>query len=157
MANRELATILLIEDEPTDAALVQRAFRKAKILNPVLHLNNGDEALAYLAGVGKYASRIEYPLPALILLDLKMPGMTGLQLLQWMRTNREVRRVPVVVLTNDATPSSVNAAYDLSANSYLVKPGDPNEVARMVEAIQRYWMELNEPPPLVMEAGQDPS
>ena len=150
--DRNLATILLVEDEASDAALVQRAFQKAKILNPVIHLRNGDEALGYLAGVGKYTDRIQHPLPALIMLDLKLPGMTGLQLLQWMRTHRQVRRIPVVVLTQDENPTTINAAYDLGANSYLVKPGDPAEVARLVEAIQRYWMEMNQPPPLVMEA-----
>lgn len=154
MTDRELATILMIEDESTDAALMQRAFEKARVLNPIVHLVNGDEALAYLAGVEKYANRIEYPLPALILLDLKMPGMTGLQLLQWMRTNRDVRRIPVVVLTGDDAPATVNAAYELGANSYLVKPGDPKEIVRLVELIQRYWMELNQPPPLVMQAAE---
>jgi CheY-like chemotaxis protein len=152
MAEQGLATILLVEDETTDATLVQRAFAKAKVMNPIVHLKNGDEALAYLAGVGKYSDRIKHQVPALILLDLKMPGMTGLQLLQWMRTNREVRRIPVVVLTTDEAPSTINAAYDLGANSYLVKPGDPEEVMRLVETVQRYWMELNQQPPLVMGA-----
>src|SRR6201993_78205 len=152
MAERELATIVLVEDEATDATLLRRAFAKAKVMNPIVHLKNGDEALAYLAGVGKYNDRIKHPIPALILLDLKMPGMTGLQLLQWMRTNREVRRIPVVVLTSDEAARTINAAYDLGANSYLVKPGDPEQVARLVETVQRYWMELNQQPPLVMGA-----
>jgi DNA-binding response OmpR family regulator len=88
-----------------------------------------------------------------MLLDLKLPGMSGLQLLQWMRTRADVRRIPVVVLTSDETPATVNAAYDLGANSYLVKPGTAEEVARLVAAIQRYWIELNQPPPLVMGAS----
>lgn len=155
MTDRSLATILLIEDEVWDATLLQQAFQKAKILNPVVHLRNGDEGLGYLAGVGKYSDRIQNPLPALIMLDLKLPGMTGLQLLQWMRTDRQVRRIPVVVLTQDENPTTINAAYDLGANSYLVKPGDPAEIARLVNAIQRYWMELNQPPPLVMGAEGD--
>jgi CheY-like chemotaxis protein len=154
MADRELATILLVEDEPADATLMGRAFERAKVLNPIVHIKNGDDALAYLAGVAKYVNRIEYPLPALILLDLKMPGMTGLQLLQWMRTNRDVRRIPVVVLTGDDSPATVSAAYELGANSYLVKPGNPNEIARLVDTIQRYWIELNQAPPLVMQAAE---
>ena len=154
MSDRALASILLIEDEPADALLMQRGFEKAKVLNPIVHLKTGDDALGYLAGVGKYANRTEHPLPALILLDLKMPGMTGLQLLQWMRTNREVRRIPVVVLTGDDRPSTVKAAYDLGANSFLVKRGDPLEIARMAQGIQQYWIELNRPPPLVMAAGE---
>jgi len=88
----------------------------------------------------------------LILLDLKLPGTTGLQLLQWMRVQPEVGRIPVVVLTSDEDPKTINAAYDLGANSYLVKTGDPQQIAPVVETIQRYWMELNEPPQLVMRA-----
>jgi len=149
-----LRTILLVEDETTDAMLLLRGFQKAEVLNPVVHLTNGDEALAYLAGIREYANRTQYPLPALILLDLKLPGMTGIQLLQWMRVQGEIRRIPVVVLTNDDNPDTIDAAYDLGANSYLVKPGNSADIARMVQAIQRYWVKLNEPPQLVMRAGQ---
>jgi CheY-like chemotaxis protein len=149
-----LRTILLVEDESSDAALLLRGFEKAKVLNPIIHLTNGDEALGYLAGVRQYADRRKYPLPALILLDLKLPGMTGIQLLQWMRVQGEIKRIPVVVLTSNDEPDTINAAYDLGANSYLVKPGNNAEIARMVEAIQRYWVKLNEPPQLVMRAEQ---
>jgi CheY-like chemotaxis protein len=152
MSAESLRTILLIEDEASDAELLCRGFEKANVLNPIVHLRDGDAALGYLAGAGIYADRTKFPLPALILLDLKLPGMTGLQLLQWMRVQSEVRRIPVVVLTGDEDPATVNAAYDLGANSYLTKPGDPDRIARMVETIQRYWMELNEPPQLVMKA-----
>lgn len=154
MQTETLRTILLVEDEPTDAALLLRAFEKAKVLNPVLHLTNGDEVLGYLAGVREYADRKKYPLPALILLDLKLPGMTGIQLLQWMRVQGEIKRIPVVVLTSDSNPDIINAAYDLGANSYLLKPGNPADIARMVESIQRYWVNLNELPQLVMRAEQ---
>ena len=149
-----LRTILLVEDESADAALLLRGFEKAKILNPIIHLTNGDEALGYLAGVKEYANRKKYPLPALILLDLKMPGMTGMQLLQWMRVQGEIKRIPVVVLTSDSNPETIDAAYDLGANSYLVKPGSQSDIAHMVQTIQRYWVGLNEPPQLVMRAGR---
>lgn len=154
METEILRTILLVEDESSDAALLLRGFEKAKVLNPIIHLTNGDEALGYLAGVRQYADRRKYPLPALILLDLKLPGMTGIQLLQWMRVQGEIKRIPVVVLTSNDDPDTINAAYDLGANSYLVKPGNNAEIARMVEAIQRYWVKLNEPPQLVMQAEQ---
>lgn len=154
METEILRTILLVEDESSDAALLLRGFEKAKVLNPIIHLTNGDEALGYLAGVRQYADRRKYPLPALILLDLKLPGMTGIQLLQWMRVQGEIKRIPVVVLTSNDDPDTINAAYDLGANSYLVKPGNNAEIARMVEAIQRYWVKLNEPPQLVMRAEQ---
>jgi CheY-like chemotaxis protein len=152
MSDNKLPTILLVEDEESDAALLCRGFEKTRVLNPIVHLRNGDEALAYLAGVGAYGDRRKFPLPALILLDLKLPGMTGLQILQWMRT-QPVRRIPVAVLTSDEDPATINAAYDLGANSYLVKPGDPEHIARMVQAIQRYWMEMNEPPQLVLSTN----
>ena len=149
-----LRAILLVEDESSDAALLLRGFEKAKIMNPVVHLTNGDEALSYLAGVREYADRRKYPLPALILLDLKLPGMTGIQLLQWMRIQGEIKRIPVVILTSDSNPDTINAAYDLGANSYLVKPGNTADITRMVETIQHYWVKLNEPPQLVMRAEQ---
>lgn len=155
MTDHSLPTILLVEDEASDAALLLRGFAKAGVLNPIVHLKNGDDALAYLAGVGQYTNRTMYPLPVLILLDLKLPGMTGLQLLQWLRTQKEIRRIPVVVLTIERDSNTVNAAYDLGANSYLVKPGEPAEINRIVQAIQRYWIELNEAPPLVMQAKHD--
>lgn len=145
-------TILLVEDEQSDVALLRRAFDTVHLLNPVVHLANGDEALAYLAGAGQYTDRNTYPLPVLVLLDLKLPGMSGLQLLQWIRSRRDVRRIPVVVLTMDEGSATINAAYDAGANSYLVKPGDSQQVLRMVETIQRYWLNLNEPPQLVMRA-----
>jgi len=154
MADETFRTILIIEDESSDAALLLRGFEKAQILNPVVHLTNGDDALRYLAGKGEYSDRKKHPLPALMLLDLKLPGMTGIQLLQWMRVQGEIKRIPVVVLTSDENPDTINAAYDLGANSYLVKPGNAAEINRMVQTIQRYWMKLNEPPPLVMRAEQ---
>jgi DNA-binding response OmpR family regulator len=154
MADENLRTILLVEDESTDAAFLLRGFEKAQVKNPIIHLKNGDDALRYLAGKGEFADRKKYPLPALMLLDLKLPGTTGIQLLQWMRVQGEIKRVPVVVLTSDDNPETINAAYDLGANSYLVKPGNAAEIARMVQSIQKYWVKLNEPPPLVMRAEQ---
>jgi CheY-like chemotaxis protein len=154
LAQQDLRTILLVEDEASDAALMLRGFEQAHVANPIIHLKNGDDVLRYLAGKAQYSDRSKYPLPALILLDLKIPGTTGIQLLQWMRVQGEINRIPVVVLTNDDNPATIDAAYDLGANSYLVKPGKPAEIARMVETIQRYWVKLNEPPQLVMRAEQ---
>ena len=150
MAEEVLRTILLIEDEPTDAQLILRGFEKAKVLNPIVHLTNGDDALRYLAGRAEFSDRIKYPIPALILLDLKLPGLTGIQLLQWLHIQGELKRIPLVVLTSDERKETVNAAYDLGANSYLVKPGNAADIVRMVKVIQSYWLALNEPPQLVM-------
>jgi len=155
MAEPVLPTILLVEDTPSDAALIRRGFDKTNVLNPIVWVKNGQEALAYLSGLGQYGDRIRYPLPALILLDLDLPEMTGFELLQWKRTQPYIRRIPVVVLTIDKATSAINAAYDLGANSYLVKPGDPEEIMRIVKSIQDYWLGLNQPPKLVLRATPD--
>jgi len=157
MAEPVLPTILLVEDTPSDAALIRRGFDKTNVLNPIVWVKNGQEALAYLSGLGQYGDRIRYPLPALILLDLDLPEMTGFELLQWKRTQPYIRRIPVVVLTIDKATSAINAAYDLGANSYLVKPGDPEEIMRIVKSIQEYWLGLNQPPKLVLRATPDAS
>jgi len=155
MAEAVLPTILLVEDTSSDATLIRRGFDKINVLNPIVWVKNGQEALAYLSGLGQYGDRIRYPLPALILLDLDLPEMTGFELLQWKRTQPYVRRIPVVVLTIDKATSAINAAYDLGANSYLVKPGDPEEIMRIVKSIQEYWLGLNQPPKLVLRATPD--
>jgi len=155
MVAERLPVIMLVEDDPSDAAILLRSFEKAGVMNPIVHLKNGDDALGYLSGIGRYSDRVKHPLPVLILLDLKLPGTSGLQLLQWLRTRRDIKRIPVVVLTADESSSTINAAYDLGANSYLVKPGDGAAVANMVQGIRRYWIELNEPPQLVMRAQEN--
>jgi CheY-like chemotaxis protein len=157
MAESVFPTILLVEDTPSDATLIRRAFEKTNVLNPIVWTKNGQEALGYLSGLGQYGDRIRYPLPALILLDLDLPEMSGFELLQWKRTQPNIRRIPVVVLTIDSASSTVNAAYDLGANSYLVKPGKPDEIMRVVKIIQEYWLGLNEPPKLVLRATPNAS
>jgi CheY-like chemotaxis protein len=154
MARQELGTILLVEDDPSDTTLLCRAFERARVLNPIKHMDNGDDALLYLEGRQQFTDRSLNPLPILILLDLKLPGMTGFQLLQWMRTRPEISRIPMVVLTSDNSPETINAAYDLGANSYLVKSGDPAQIQRIVGALNDYWIKLNEAPKLVTTAQQ---
>jgi|SRR5579872_4926220 len=152
MSDRALGTILLIEDEPTDTLLIRRAFEEAGVQNPIQSVANGDVALSYLEGIGDYRDRIRYPLPIFILLDLKLPGMTGLQLLKWIRTRKELRLIPVIVLTSSTDELDVKSAYEAGANSYLLKPGDRNEVSRVVHVIQNYWLEHNITPQLVLSA-----
>jgi len=144
-------TILLIEDDAADANLLIRAFKKSGVANPIRHLRDGEDALAYFEGIGELADRGKNPLPILILLDLKLPRMSGLELLRWMRPRKHLRRLPVVILTGERDPSYMEAAYDLGANSYLIKSPKEEDVLRLVELIQQYWIGLNEPAPIVLD------
>lgn len=145
-------TILLIEDEEADVALLIRAFKQSGVANPIRHLRDGEQALAYLEGIGEFGNREKNPLPILVLLDLRLPRMSGLELLQWMRPRKHLRRIPVVVLTVEKDPSYMEAAYDLGANSYLIKSPKEQDVLRLVELIQQYWIALNERAPIVLES-----
>jgi CheY-like chemotaxis protein len=155
MSNPALGAILLIEDEPADTLLIRRGFEKAGVENPIQAIANGDTALAYLEGIGEYQDRTKYPLPIFVLLDLKLPGMMGLQLLKWIRSKKELRLIPVVVLTGSPDDANVKAAYEAGANSYLLKPVDRHEISRVVGAIQNYWLEHNVTPALVLKAKKD--
>jgi len=115
-------TILLAEDDPGDILLAQRTFRKANLSNPIQIVKDGQEAIAYLSGQGDYADRGRYPLPRLILLDLKLPRKSGSEVLEWLRQQPGLKHLPVVVLTASKAPTDLKRAYDLGANSYLLKP-----------------------------------
>jgi CheY-like chemotaxis protein len=151
----ELGTIMLIEDEASDALFIRRAFEKAGVENPIQTVTNGDKALAYFEGIGEYQDRSKYPLPIFILLDLKLPGMMGLQLLKWIRSRRDLRLIPVVVLTVSADDINVRSAYEAGANSYLLKPADRDEVFRVIADVQAYWLQRNVSPPLVLRASTE--
>jgi len=146
-----LLPILLIEDDFADAKLLTRKFERAGVQNSVVHLNNGDKALAYLTGVAEYSDRKQHPLPILILLDLKLPGMSGLELLPVIRRTREVKPIPVVVLTSEESDQIVRGAYELGANSYLVKSADEAKVLEMAGSIRDYWLNLNRSPMLAIK------
>lgn len=142
----EESTILLVEDKPTDVMLIQRAFDKAKLANPVQVVPDGDAAVDYLSGRGAYEDRRQFPLPILILLDLKLPRRSGLEVLQWLRSQESLRRIPVVMLTSSQQHRDVNAAYDFGVNSYLVKPVDFDGLLEMLKTVNLYWIMLNEKP-----------
>ena len=146
---QQLGTILLVEDEHHDARLLQRAFSRAGVLNPIQHMDRGDKALAYLSGINQYADREAHPVPILIILDLKLPGMSGLELLRWIRTQRELRRIPILVLTAERDDRFMESAYDAGANSYLLKSFEEKEIDRVVSLITNYWLSLNESPLVV--------
>jgi CheY-like chemotaxis protein len=132
-------TILLVEDEENDATLVRMAFQKNKILNPVQWVGDGLEAIAYLNGEGIYADRGLYPFPEVLILDLKMPRMGGLELLTWIRENPEYRVIPTIIMTSSRQDRDVEKAYELGANTYMVKPASFEELAKIVKLAHEYW------------------
>lgn len=140
------AVVLLVEDNPDDVMLVERAFAKARIVNPLVRVADGDEAVAYLGGAGKYRDRESYPVPTLILLDLKLPRRSGLEVLQWLREHAALRRLPVIMLTSSREGPDVDRAYDLGVNSYLVKPVAFDALLDMMKTLNLYWLVLNECP-----------
>lgn len=142
----ELMPTLLVEDDYNDILLIQRAFRQANIQLPLTIVSDGDEAISYLQRQGKYADSDRYPLPILILLDLKLPRRSGLEVLAWIGQQPSLRRLLVVVLTSSQENDDLDRAYDLGANSYLVKPIDFQDFVRLVELVDAYWLQLNQSP-----------
>jgi len=153
MMNITLPTLLLVEDDPNDIMLFRRAKDKTNLANPLQVVEDGEAAVAYLSGQGQYADRNRYPLPALVLLDLKLPRKSGLEVLAWLREQPGLRRVPVVVLTSSKESTDVGLAYDLGANSYLVKPVAFDNLLEMIKALGLYWFILNEKPDINPSIG----
>jgi CheY-like chemotaxis protein len=132
--------ILLVEDDHNDVLLIKRAFQKVNIANPIIVVNDGEQAISYLAGREPYVDRA---VPMLVLLDLKLPRKSGHEVLEWLRQQPNIKRLPVVVLTASSESSDVNRAYDLGANSYLVKPVTFDALVEMVKTLNLYWLILN--------------
>jgi|ERR1041385_2814845 CheY-like chemotaxis protein len=140
-------TLLLVEDDLSDARLIIRAIQKAQIPIRVVHVKNGDEAVAYLSHQPPYESVLSYPLPCFILMDLKLPRRSGLEVLQWMREQQSgVERVPVIMLTSSHHAVDIRRAYDLGVNSYLVKPESSDQLFRMMSSLKEYWFTFNRGP-----------
>jgi CheY-like chemotaxis protein len=146
--NASPTNILLVEDDPNDAVLLERAFRRAGLLYPLNVVTDGDQAVDFLQGAGKFKDRIKYPLPDLMLLDLKLPRRSGHEVLKWLRSRPGLRRLPVIVLTSSSEPTDIVAAYDEGTNSYLVKPSNVDLLSQMVLVLEKYWLSLNEGPEL---------
>ncbi len=149
MTQTNSKTILLVEDNPSDIELTQRALAKGRILNELVVASDGEEALDYLFGRGEYAGRENFELPALTLLDLKLPKVSGLDVLRKIRSEPATRRMSVVILTSSREERDVAAGYDLGVNSYIQKPVDFDHFVQSVAQLGLYWLVLNEEPPKV--------
>jgi two-component system, response regulator len=146
-------TILLVEDNASDTDLTRRALMKGRISNELVVVEDGQEALDYLRGEGAYTGRNISETPALILLDLKLPKVPGLEVLRLIREDARIGRVPVVILTSSKEEEDVAAGYDLGANSYVRKPVDFREFQTAIETLGLYWLILNEPNPPVKQSS----
>jgi CheY-like chemotaxis protein len=140
-ANRAL---LLIEDNADDVFLMKRALKAARVMNPLYVVEHGQEALDYLGGAGKFANRESYPLPAVVFLDLKLPFISGHEVLAWIRRQKQLESLVVVVLTSSNEASDLSRCYSLGANSYVVKPPTSDQLEELAKAFKWYWLEYNQ-------------
>ena len=143
----ERQTILLVDDSEDDILLLRDAFQKADFNSALQQVHNGEEAIAYLKGEGPYSDRDKFPLPTVMLLDLNMPRRNGFDVLQWLRSQPGLKRLTVVILTASVREEDVERAFDLGANSYLVKPATVAELITMIRCL-RDWLQINRFPPL---------
>jgi two-component system, response regulator len=138
--------ILIVEDNPTDAELITRALRRANLANAITVVEDGVEALDYLLGVGTHADRPNHGTPRVVLLDLKLPKLSGLEVLRRIRADERLRRIPVVVVTSSREEPDVAEAYRLGVNSYVVKPVEFESFAEAMTQVGLYWLLVNVPP-----------
>jgi CheY-like chemotaxis protein len=135
--------ILQVEDEANDVFLLQRAFRQAGVTNPVHVATDGQMAIDYLSGAGAFSDRHEHPIPGLILLDLKLPRKSGREVLQWIRAQPGLRRIVIIVFTSGQYIGDVGLAYDLGANSFVVKPVDFTQYVSIARLLKDWWLNCN--------------
>lgn len=143
MAKNASTTFLVVEDEENDVFFLERTIRKAGVKNPIQVVSSGDAAIEYLAGRGKYADRDQYPLPSLVFLDLHLPGKLGLEVLTWMRKQSNLDSIIVILLTSSKEEESIATAYEIGANSYLVKPPTVDSVMVLINALDQYEIEID--------------
>jgi CheY-like chemotaxis protein len=139
--------VLVVEDSPTDEALLLRALDKSGITNPIVTVKDGLEAIQYLFATGRYEFRNAEELPAIVLIDLNLPKLDGLEVLRRMRSDYRTKLVPVAIFTSSIEEQDLINGYSLGANSYVRKPIEFSKFAKVVAQLVNYWVELNEPPP----------
>ena len=140
--------ILQVEDDEDGAFLIKELFRETGITNPIHVVTDGQMAIDYLAGAGRFANRDSYPLPALVLLDLKLPKRSGFEVLAWLRQQPGLKKIIVIVLTSSSLTADINRAYELGANCFLVKPVEYDETAVLVKSFRDFWLKVNQTPDL---------
>jgi CheY-like chemotaxis protein len=136
-------SVLIVEDSLDDLFILKRAFRLAGTPNEFHHVENGQQAIDYLAGIGPYSDRSAYPLPSLVLLDLKLPVKHGLEVLEWIKKQPSCQGIIVVILTSSSEDKDVSRAYDLGANAFLVKPTSAEKLTEIVRALDVFWLRHN--------------
>jgi CheY-like chemotaxis protein len=138
--NKNSTCILQVEDNEDDVLLLRLAFKHAGIVNPVQVVTDGDQAIKYLAGTGPFADRTKFPQPALVLLDLKLPGKPGLEVLEWMRDQDALKNLPVIVFSSWANPADVDHAAQIGSNSYVLKPMDMQQYQEFAKRLKNSWL-----------------
>src|SRR4051794_22851789 len=142
----DVPVVLLVEDRDDDVLIVRRAFEKLGLPNPIKVVTDGDQAISYLAGTAVYADRKLYPMPGLVLLDLKMPVRDGFEVLEWIRSQPGISGLPVVVLTTTDAIKDVSRAYAAGANSFLVKPMEFEQYMGLLQTLKKFWLNLGSTP-----------
>ena len=138
--------ILYVEDRDEDVILLKYAFKRVNIQNPVQVANDGQKAIDYLAGKGKYADRSQYPIPSMVLLDLQLPHKMGLEVLEWIRQQPSLKALIVIILSSSTHHGDVRRAYELGTNAFLVKPSGVDTLTDMCQSLKHFWLTHNQPP-----------
>lgn len=145
-------TILLVEDEENDIFFMRRAVKQVGCEHLLQVVEDGQQAIDYIKGIGDFANRQRFPFPSLVLLDLKVPSVMGLEVLRWIRHESDSPALIVIILTSSKLRTDIDSAYRLGANSYLVKPPTPTKLLEVAEAVKNYWLKLNQAPSNEVEA-----
>jgi CheY-like chemotaxis protein len=149
-------TILLVEDNEDDVFMMRRALRQADVHNPLKVVTDGQQALDYISGAREYANREQHPLPFIIFLDLKLPYLDGFEVLSWMRRQRTLDSIVVIVLTSSGEPRDQERAYAMGARSYLVKPPTPGKLTEIFQSLKSFWLSKADQLPVTSTAASKP-